>query len=72
MTVVITEAVLVVGCGVSGLTCAVRLLDEGRPVAIWAHDLPPDTTSDVAAAFWYPYRAYPRDRVLRWARTSFW
>lgn len=65
------EAALVVGCGVSGLTCAVRLLEEGRPVAIQARDLPPHTTSDVAAAFWYPYRAYPRERVIRWARSSF-
>jgi D-amino-acid oxidase len=64
------ETVLVIGCGVSGLTCAVRLLEEGRPVAIQARDLPPHTTSNVAAAFWYPYRAYPKDRVSRWARTS--
>ena len=69
--VVDTETVLVLGCGVSGLTCAVRLLDEGRRVAIQARDLPPDTTSNVAAAFWYPYRAYPRELVIDWARIGF-
>ena len=66
-----TVPALVIGCGVSGLTCAVRLLEAGRSVAIRARELPPETTSDVAAAFWYPYRAYPRDRVTLWAQQSF-
>ncbi len=64
------DPALVVGCGVSGLTCAVRLLMTGRPVTIVARELPPETTSDVAAAFWYPYRAYPPDRVTEWAHLS--
>ena len=29
-----------------------------------------DTTSSVAAALWYPYRALPRDRVTRWSRET--
>ena len=66
-----SDSALVVGCGVSGLTCAVRLAMTGRAVEIVARELPPDTTSNVAAAFWYPYRAYPRDRVVSWARLSF-
>ena len=65
------DPALVVGCGVSGLTCAVRLLMAGRAVAIAARELPPETTSDVAAAVWYPYRAYPRERVSSWARLGF-
>ena len=65
------ETVLVVGCGVSGLTCAVRLAMTGRAVAVVARELPPETTSNVAAAFWYPYRAYPREKVVSWARLSF-
>ena len=63
--------VLVVGGGVSGLTCAVRLAMTGRPVTIAARELPPGTTSDVAAAVWYPYRAEPPDRVIHWSRTSY-
>ncbi len=63
--------VLVIGCGVSGLTCAVRLLEAGVPVVVKGRELPPHTTSDVAAAFWYPYRAFPRDRVLGWAERSY-
>ncbi len=60
----------VLGGGVSGLTCAVALQLRGHAVTLWAERLPPHTTSDIAAAFWYPYKAEPRDRVLGWARSS--
>lgn len=63
--------VLVVGAGVSGLSCALRIAQAGHAVEVLARELSPQTTSDVAAAIWYPYRAEPRDRVERWARTSF-
>lgn len=59
--------VVILGCGVSGLSCGVRLLEAGHPVEIWARELPPHTTSDVAAAVWYPYRAFPQERVTAWA-----
>jgi len=63
--------VLVVGAGVVGLTCAVRLAEAGRDTAVLARDLPAETTSAVAAALWYPYRAAPREAVTRWARTTY-
>jgi D-amino-acid oxidase len=63
--------VIVVGAGVIGLSCAVRLLEAGHDVAVLARDLPLETTSSVAAALWYPYRALPQDRVAAWAATSY-
>lgn len=63
--------VLVLGCGVSGLSCGIRLLETGHSVELWARELPPHTTSDVAAAVWYPYRAFPQERVTGWARRTF-
>ena len=63
--------VTVVGAGVVGLTCAVRLLEEGHRVDVLARDLPLETTSAVAAAIWYPYRASPLDRVLAWSARSY-
>jgi D-amino-acid oxidase len=63
--------VIVVGAGVVGLTCAVRLLEAGRRVDVVARDLPLETTSTVAAALWYPYRALPQDAVTRWSRVSY-
>lgn len=62
--------VVVVGCGISGLTCGVRLLQEGFNVSILARLVPPNTTSDKAAAIWYPYRAYPEDKVLPWCKKT--
>lgn len=63
--------VIVVGAGVVGLTCAVRLLEAGHRVDVVARDLPLETTSAVAAALWYPYRAAPHDRVTAWAATTY-
>jgi glycine/D-amino acid oxidase-like deaminating enzyme len=52
----------VLGCGVSGLTTA-RLLqqrfsDGTANVTIYAKSLPPDTTSNIAGASWYPSSAF--------------
>lgn len=63
--------VVVVGAGVTGLTCAVRLAEAGHRVDVLARDLPLETTSVVAAALWYPYKALPQDRVTAWAATAY-
>jgi D-amino-acid oxidase len=63
--------VIVVGAGVVGLSCAVRLLEAGQHVDVVARDLPLETTSAVAAALWYPYRAFPYERVTAWSRSSY-
>lgn len=63
--------VIVVGAGVVGLSSAIRLLERGHDVAVLARDLPLETTSAVAAAIWYPYRALPQDRVTTWAGASY-
>jgi D-amino-acid oxidase len=63
--------VIVVGAGVIGLSCAVRLAESGYDVGVLARDLPLETTSAVAAAIWYPYLSAPRDRVAAWSRTAY-
>ncbi|WP_151082841.1 FAD-dependent oxidoreductase [Nocardioides cynanchi] len=65
------ERVLVVGAGVVGLSCALRLLEAGHRVDVVARDLPLETTSSVAAAIWYPYLAFPQERVSAWGRTTY-
>jgi glycine/D-amino acid oxidase-like deaminating enzyme len=52
----------VLGCGVNGLSTA-RLLqrrfqDGSGTVTIYAKDLPPDTTSNIAGGFWSPTSIY--------------
>lgn len=66
-----SDRVIVVGAGVVGLTCALRLLEAGHRVDVLARDLPLETTSSVAAAIWYPHLALPQDRVTAWSRTSY-
>ncbi len=65
------ERVVVVGAGVVGLSCAVRLLEAGHRVDVLARDLPLETTSSVAAAIWYPYLALPQDRVTAWGKAAY-
>lgn len=52
----------VLGCGVSGLSTALllqRRYQTGRgTVTIYAKDLPPDTTSNIAGAWWSPTSVY--------------
>jgi D-amino-acid oxidase len=57
----------VLGCGVNGLSTA-RLLqrhfqDAGGNVTIYAKDLPPETTSNIAGAFWYPSSVFDPQSV---------
>jgi D-amino-acid oxidase len=64
------KPVAIVGSGVIGLTCAVRLLEQGFPVTIYARERPPHTTSDVAAAYWAPGALFGGGRMRRWALES--
>jgi D-amino-acid oxidase len=62
---------LVIGAGVVGLSAALRLQEAGFRVRLWTADPPEETTSAVAGAFWYPYRAYPEARVTAWGERTF-
>lgn len=65
--------VTVVGAGVIGLTTALVLEERGATVTILARDTLDATTSAVAGAVWFPYRAGPRHLVAAWAaRTRAW
>ena len=61
---------LVIGAGVSGLTTALVLARAGHDVNIWAKDLPENTTSSKAAAFWYPYLCNPREKAIPWSKAT--
>jgi len=50
-----TGPAAVLGCGVVGLAAARLLQSHGCRVTIYARELPPDTTSNVAGASWYPH-----------------
>ena len=48
-------AAAVIGSGAVGLATARLLQERGTRVTIYARELPPETTSNVAGALWYPY-----------------
>ncbi|MFK3979775.1 FAD-dependent oxidoreductase [Micromonospora sp. NPDC050397] len=59
--------VVVVGAGVIGLTCAMRLRRAGARVTVVTADDSAETVSRVAAAVWYPTHTDGDPRVLGWA-----
>ena len=62
--------VTVVGAGVIGLTTAVELQQAGHAVQVVASATGQRTTSAVAGALWFPFRADPPEQVNAWAKRS--
>ncbi len=63
--------VTVLGAGISGLACAVRLRERGHTVTVVTADDPLDTVSRLAAAVWYPTHTAADPRVLTWAARTY-
>ena len=75
--------VTIVGAGVSGLTTALALRQQGIAVRVIADRAGIDATSGAAGAVWFPYKAVPgspapgadafalQQRVYRWAEETY-
>lgn len=61
----------VIGCGVVGLSTARLLQQRGYNPVIYARDMPPSTTSNVAGGLWDPVTVFDRDRVTPEFRRQF-
>jgi glycine/D-amino acid oxidase-like deaminating enzyme len=61
----------VLGCGALGLTTARILQDRGFSVTIYARDLPPLTTSNVAGGQWGPFTVFEAARATPGFVTQF-
>jgi D-amino-acid oxidase len=65
----------VIGCGVNGLSTAImlqrRYQDGPGTVTIYAKDLPPETTSNIAAGYWSPVSVFDDDAVSAKWREQF-
>lgn len=61
---------VVVGCGVIGLTSAIRLQESGFDVQIITRDLPPKLTSAAAGAYWYGGELAQHPDRHRWSFAS--
>jgi D-amino-acid oxidase len=57
------KKVAILGCGAVGLATARLLQQRGLEATIYARDLPPKTTSDIAGARWYPFDVFDKRTV---------
>lgn len=63
--------IAVVGQGVAGLTCAARLLDKNYNITLFSKDSFKHTNSMAAGAYWWPHKAYPKEKISRWALETY-
>ena len=61
----------IIGCGVVGLSTARLLQERGYTPTIYAREVPPSTTSNVAGGLWEPVSLYDRPRVTPEFRSQF-
>jgi len=61
----------VIGCGVVGLATARLLQERGYSPAIYAREMPPSTTSNVAGGLWDPVTVYDGQNVTAEFRRQF-
>ena len=64
-------SVAIVGAGVSGLTCAIVLAENGFDTSILAERIGDRTDSAAAAAIWYPYDVGSGSDIVPWALISY-
>jgi D-amino-acid oxidase len=62
---------LILGAGISGLSCALALRERGHEVRIVAAEFGERTVSSVAGALWLPYLCAPEARTTPWARSTY-
>lgn len=65
------KTVAVIGAGISGLSTAYVLANNGFEVTILAKAFSPNITSNRAAAFWFPYHVRGDERAITWVETSY-
>jgi glycine/D-amino acid oxidase-like deaminating enzyme len=57
------KSVAVIGSGAVGLATARVLQRRGKTVTVYARELPPETTSNIAGALWMPTSVYDPRRI---------
>jgi D-amino-acid oxidase len=63
--------IAIVGAGISGMSTAFLLMQKNYRITIYAKAFSPNTTSNRAAAFWFPYHIRNDRRGIRWCQISY-
>lgn len=67
----VEKNILVIGGGVIGLSSGICLLEDGWDVTIYSTEFSPNTTSDLAAALWYPFLSAPLEKTDIWGSRTY-
>ncbi|MBO6880524.1 FAD-dependent oxidoreductase [Winogradskyella sp.] len=61
----------VIGCGIIGLTTAIKLQGSGFKVTIVAKEGFENTLSNKVGAIWFPFEIHPKEKANRWATLAY-
>jgi D-amino-acid oxidase len=65
------KAVTVIGCGIVGLTSAIKLQEKGFQVTIIAKERFDKTLSSKVGAVWFPFEIHPKEKANKWAAHAY-
>ncbi|WP_262486231.1 FAD-dependent oxidoreductase [Gillisia marina] len=65
------KSVKVIGCGIIGLTTAIKLQEKGFKVTIIANEPFNKTLSSKVGAIWFPFEIHPKEKANKWASLTY-
>ncbi|UOX34048.1 FAD-binding oxidoreductase [Flavobacterium sediminilitoris] len=65
------KTVTVLGCGIVGLTTAIKLQEQGYKVTIIAKERFNKTLSSKVGAIWFPFEVHPKEKANKWATLAY-
>lgn len=65
------KSVTVIGCGIVGLTTAIKLQEKGFKITIVATENFSNTLSYKVGAIWFPFEIFPKEKNNKWASLAY-
>ena len=65
------KSVTVIGCGIIGLTTAIKLQKKDYKVTIIANEPYNRTLSSKVGAIWFPFEIYPKEKANKWSALTY-
>ncbi|MFN0729317.1 FAD-dependent oxidoreductase [Polaribacter gochangensis] len=65
------KSVTVIGCGIVGITTAIKLQEKGFKVTIIAKERFDKTLSSKVGAIWFPFEIHPKEKTNNWAALAY-
>lgn len=65
------KSITVLGCGIVGLTSALKLQEKGFRVTIIAKESHEKTLSNKVGAIWFPFEIQPKEKANKWASWAY-